>query len=893
MITRRDVFHDVLKPVWAVTAAWFLASAAPAAVTAPASARLLLPTAVSPLHYRLEITPDAQALSFSGTLQIEVAVHQRVDTVVLNSADIVIDHADTASGAGAIATTYDAEAQTVSLKMDRPLAPGTDTLRVSYHGKIFKSPAGLFALDYPTDQGEARALFTQFEAGDARRFLPCWDEPARKATFELIANVPKDEVAVSNMPIAASEPHGALTQVRFARTPKMSSYLLFFALGNFTRVHRDVGGVDVGVIATRGNEARARYALDAAAQILPYYNEYFGVHFPLPKLDLIAAPGTSQTFGAMENWGAIMSFARALLIDPKTSSEADRRRVYIVTAHEMAHQWFGDLVTMDWWDDLWLNEGFASWTENRVTDHFHPEWKVWLSDEAPRIEEAMSLDERVGTHPIVTHIRSVQQASSGSFDRITYSKGAAVIRMLEAYAGEERFRDGVRRYMARYAYGNAVSDDLWREVDRNSQQPIMQIARDFTLQAGVPMINEAAMSCHGGSTRVELTQTHFAIDRNSTQSREWHVPVGSALANGASRSQIIRGPAPQSITLPGCGTLILNAGHTAYFRSHYSQQGLAAVTQAFATLSPEDEFWLLSDGFEFASTGEMPMGAVLDIAARVPADADATVTAKQVDILNMLDHLYDGLPAQVQYRRFAIRTLRPLYERLGWEPRPGESANSPLVRADVIVALARFGDDSVITEARTRFDRLERDPQGLSPDLRSLVLRAVAISADGAVWERLHAMAKSSDSQLERSRFYNLLSSAQDPKLAERALELAISGEPPATSSAEMVRFVSEQHPALAVNFAVAHWAQFLPILEPNARPRYLARLGADADDPAVIDTLERFAAEHVPPDQRQSLIKTESNIRYRAEIRAKRLPEVSAWVERHEGAGGAVAGAE
>ncbi|HEX4859618.1 MAG TPA: M1 family metallopeptidase, partial [Rhizomicrobium sp.] len=446
-----------------------------AAGTAQAANRVVLPTNVTPSHYDIQIATNATQLSFTGSVKIDVDAKQPAKTITLNAADLVFGKVSLSGEAAAPKVSYDAKEQTATLTFAQAFAAGHHVLAIDYRGKINEQAAGIFALDYDTAKGKKRAIFTQFENSDARRFIPSWDEPNKKATFTLTATVPADQMAIANTPISATESlPGGLKRVSFAPSPKMSSYLLFFGLGDFERVSRKVDGVDIGVIVKRGDTAKADYALDAAAHILPYYEDYFGVKYPLPKLDLIGGPGSSQFFGAMENWGAIFYFERDLEIDPKLSTEADRRGVYVTIAHEMAHQWFGDLVTMDWWDDLWLNEGFASWMEVKATDHFHPEWHVWLDSQDAK-EAAMRVDARAGTHPIVQPILDVFQANQ-AFDTITYEKGQAVIRMLENYTGEDAFRAGVRNYIKAHAYGNTVTDDLWRELDKTSPRPVTKVA---------------------------------------------------------------------------------------------------------------------------------------------------------------------------------------------------------------------------------------------------------------------------------------------------------------------------------------------------------------------------------------------------------------------------------
>jgi aminopeptidase N len=867
-----------------------LASIAPGSVTAKSAdathasgERVMLPSSVTPDHYRIDITPNAGALTFKGSVDVDVWVHQAIREIVLNSADLVIDRASV-MGRGAVqAIRYDKEIQTATLVLDRALDPGSYTLRLVYHGKIYRQASGLFALDYDSPKGKARALFTQFENSDARRFVPMWDEPARKATFELTATVPADQMALSNMPIASTDVlAGDLKRVHFATTPKMSSYLLYFGAGDFERVHRSVDGVDVGVVVKRGDTASAAFALDAASRILPYYNSYFGAPFPLPKLDLIAAPGSSQFFGAMENWGAIFYFERDLLIDPRISTERDKQRVYLVIAHEMAHQWFGDLVTMAWWDDLWLNEGFASWMENKVTDHFHPEWKIWLQALGEK-QFAMQEDARDGTHPIITPINDVLQASS-AFDSITYSKGAAVIRMLESYLGEDAFRAGVRRYIRDHAYGNTTTDDLWAAMDKESQRPVSQIAHDFTLQAGVPLVSEVSRRCLGGKTALGVAQGRFAIDAGSTTAQLWHVPVLVAPIGGAAAAIVVSGPDPQAIEVAGCGAVVINAGQSGYFRSRYSVQGLAALTAAYGTLSPDDQLGVLNDRSALANAGLEPMAAFLDLTKGFPADADPVVASALAGQLQGLDMIYDGLPSQAVFRAYARNVLDPIFARVGWDKRPNEGDNVALLRSELIAALSDLDDPSVQAEARKRFERYVIDASSLDAGTRRTALGVVAAHADPMLWDQLHRMAKSAATELEREELYDLLATVHNEALVQLALQLASSGEPPPTIAPEMIDTASYRHPKIAFDFTVAHWGTIQSLIEPTSQPRFVPDLLKTASDPQVLDSLNAFAEHHIPPDARQSLLKTEAAVRYRASIRKDRLPEVDQWVKSQVG---------
>ncbi|HEY2660413.1 MAG TPA: M1 family aminopeptidase [Caulobacteraceae bacterium] len=845
----------------------------------PASQRVVLPGDVTPDHYDIAITPDATALTFKGKVRIDLTVRQATSRIVLNEADMVIDRAALAGEAAAPTIAYDEKVETATFSFAHPLKPGHYSLSLDYHGKIFQQASGFFALDYQAAGGTKRALFTQFENSDARRFVPSWDEPGRKASFTLTATVPEGQMALSNMPIAQTTSlGGGLQSVRFAETPRMSSYLLFFGLGDFERVHRDVNGVDVGVVVKRGDVASAGFALDAAAQILPYYNQYFGKPYPLPKLDLIAAPGSSQFFGAMENWGAIFYFERDLLVDPRVSTVADRQGVYITIAHEMAHQWFGDLVTMAWWDDLWLNEGFASWMENKVTNHFHPEWKVWLQAQDGK-EGAMQMDARDGAHPVITRIDNVLQAG-GAFDDITYEKGAAVIRMLEAYVGEDAFRDGVRRYMAAHAYGNTVTDDLWREIDAVSPaKPITQIAHDFTLQTGVPLIRQDALSCQGGRTSLSLSQGRYGVDPGAQPPTTWHVPMIAVTLDGAASHVVIAGAADSQVDLAGCGPAILNTGQTGYFRSLYSPAAIAALTARFSDLAADDQIGLLNDSRALAFAGDEPTADFLNLTVRLDSRTDPLVWSRLADDLRGLDRLYDSLPGQPKYRAYARGVLARGLARIGWDEQPGETENVALMRSALLAALGQMNDPAVVAEARNRFDGFLGDPSSLNAAARRTVMSIEAQHANAADWERLHGLAKTARTELERSEYYGLLGQVDDPALAQRALELSLSGEPPATTTPTIIQAVSLRHPALALDFTASHWQRISALLEPDSRATFAPRLITGGADKALTDKLNVFAESHIPADARQDVRKAVASIAYLATVRDARIPEVDRWI--------------
>jgi len=870
----------------AVSAGSVLALPAQPAAAASSLAPTQLPRGVRPVHYAVGITPHADKLSFDGQVTVDIQVEQPTRSITLNAEGMTFSSVKLTPASGkqgeAAKVSVDEKTQTATFSFAQPIAPGSYRLAMDYTGKIGTQANGLFAIDYPSTSGQKRALFTQFENSDARRFIPSWDEPNYKAAFDLSVTVPADEMAVSNMPVASRTAAGnGLEKVTFQTTPKMSTYLLFFGLGDFDRATTMSDGTEIGVVMQKGKAAQAKFALDSAKAILHDYNEYFGIKYPLPKLDNIAAPGSSQFFSAMENWGAIFTFEYAMLLDPAYSTQGDKQNVFSTEAHEMAHQWFGDLVTMRWWDNLWLNEGFASWMEARETEKQHPEWNTALG--AVRVREgAMSADAVASTHPIVQQIATVEQASQ-AFDTITYSKGEAVIRMLEAYVGPEAWRQGVHDYLKAHAYGNAVSDDLWHAMDGVAGgKPITQVAHDFTLQPGVPLINVGAAMCSNGETTVKLTQGEFTKDRPHKQPLRWHVPVSAEVVGHPATSTLVDGSA--TLKLQGCGPVLVNAGQSGYYRTLYAPAQLAALKQGFDKLAPIDQLGLMSDAWAEGMVGLQPVSDFLDMAKATPANANPEIWSEVAGSLTALDSYYRGDKArQASFRKYAVAQLKPVFARVGWAPKPDESTSTTLLRTQLISALAELGDQDLLSEVRRRYAAQASDPKAVPPALRKIIYAIVAQHADAATWDKLHAEAKAEKSPMIKDRLYALLAIAEDKALAQRALDLALTDEPGATNGAGMIGAVSWHHPELAWNFAMAHRAQVDKLVDSTSRSQFYPRLGGSSFDPAMIEKIKAYEVS-LPASSRRPAQAAIANIQYRLMIRKDRLPAVDAWLAKHGG---------
>ncbi len=832
----------------------------------------------TPTRYEISVTPDVEAATFQGDVRIDVETSGTLAAVTMNALGLTVTRATIDNSI--VQAAADEEAQTLTLTPRRPLRAGRHTIRITYSGAIQDDAYGLFRVEYQSNGQTKRALATQFEPGDARRFAPMWDQPNRRAVFSLTVTAPSDQMAVSNMPVQSTQ-HlpGGLTRTHFSDTPSMPSYLLFLAVGDFERVTRNVDGVELGVVMRRGEGHRAREALDAGEQSLRYYTQYFGVPYPLPKLDMIGVPGAGG-FGAMENWGAILYFDQYLLVD-EHSSEAERQNVFGIVAHEIAHQWFGNLVTMMWWDDLWLNEGFASWMAAKATEAVHPDWHPWLAQMTDGTATAMALDAREGTHPVVQTVNTIDEANL-AFDTITYEKGLAVIRMLEAYVGEEDFRRGVRDYVNAHRYGNAQTEDLWRAVQAASGQPVLEIARAFTNQPGYPLITAAGADCRRASSASEITlhQRRFAMDDSARTDQRWPVPVVVTRLDGQPQRTVL--PAQPSATIdlgPSCGAYLVNAGQTGFFRAVYDRANFTALTNRFEGLPSVDQLGLLLDYWAFGRSGDAPFTDYLQLVEHIPVNADPLIVMDTAASMTALASYARGRRSEASIKAYGVRTLRPFFERVGWEPRAGESSNAANMRATLIAALGELGDADIIAESRRR--ARSNDPNLMPASIRAAILSVYAAQATAQDYETLIAQAQSARDFVDQRRLWLQAASVSDEALARRILQLTLGEAIPRQIRPQVIASVGAEHPRLAWDFLVANRASIEAMLDPLQRLEFPPGIAAVSSDPRMVDELARYA-QSFPEGARGTVAAGQAQIRLRAQTISERLPAVESWVASH-----------
>jgi aminopeptidase N len=846
-----------------------------------------LPKEVIPTDYSIRIVPNVGKLAFTGTETVKLNVRSPVHQLMLNTLELEIAEASVDGNAlPKSAITIDKEKELLTLALPSELAPGDHNLALGFSGKINQQGQGLFYMHYQ-EQGSGTKkimLGTQFEATDARRFFPCWDEPVFRARFQLTAVVPENWLAVSNMPVESEKKIAGGKQVRFAATPLMSSYLNVFVAGELDLIESQSGPTEIRVIATKGKAELGRYALEATAQILRYYNDYFGIACPLPKLDQIALPGGFG--GAMENWGGITYYESALVFDPKNSSAETKQNIYEVLAHEMAHQSFGDLVTMAWWDNLWLNEGFASWMGSKCSAHFNPQWEVWLRREVPRDptrrvgiakEAAMEADARSTTHPIQQPVATEAEANS-AFDDITYKKGQTFLRMLESFLGEDVFRDGIRRYISAHKYSNTTTADLWNALSEASKKPIGEIAAGWTEQPGFPVVKVKREA--GG--KVQLTQQRFTVNFKNAPPLQWKIPLTYSVVGEAPATLLMTGKSANLENIPADRALKLNMSGAGNYRVEYDATSWNLLLEALPKLSVEDRVNLLSDAWALVQADRAPVSFYFGLVEKLPPSMELAEREQLINVLDFINRLFVGSPERENFQRYGRSLLRPTFDTLGWEPKEGELPTAGSLRASLISALGDLNDREIIAGCRERLETYLANPASLPPDLRPAVLAVVGRYADEKTWSDLHQLGLKTTSIEEKQNYYNALAEAIDPNLLKKTLPIALTDELPTSRAVFLVGSVARDsgRPDIAWDFAKANMKALLAKTDAAGANRYAPSLFIFFSDDSRAGELKAYAKTSLPPASAPEVAKAVDEIQFRSEFKKRLVAQLRTWID-------------
>ena len=732
-----------------------------------------LPRRVVPRHYRLRMEPDLDTATFAGSEVVTLDVVEATDHVVLNAAELQIDQALFVRGdARAEAEVEcDDEWQRATLRVSEPLSAGRWELRCRFTGILNDQLRGFYRSTFDDEEGNEQVIATtQFEATDARRAFPCWDEPDFKASFGVTLVVPEDLMAVSNGAEVEQAPLGdGRVAITFADTIVMSTYLVAFVVGPFEATAPiDVNGVPLRIVAPRGKMRLTGYALECSRFCLDYLATYYGIAYPGDKVDMVAIPDFA--FGAMENLGCITYRESVLLVDEEIATSAEKMRILDVIGHELAHMWFGDLVTMKWWNGIWLNEAFATFMEMKAVDAYRPEWKRWLEFAAAERPWAFKTDELAGTRPVEFEVRSPAQAE-GMFDGITYGKGSAVLRMMEQYLGEEPFRAGVENYLRRHAYGNTETSDLWESLDESSGRPVGEIMDTWILQGGYPQLTVGITD--GG---ISLEQNRFLLIPDPADTRTWKVPVrlrGMAGGHPFETSVLVEG---SLITVPLGGPVdwvIANAGGHGFYRSRYEEPLLEALVGRLHLLDPVERFVLVDDAWTFVESGRSGVSRFVSLASAFGDEREQAVWGALLGAIGAIGHhlVTDG--ARRRYEGWVAGLLAPLADRLGWAPADEETDLERRLRGRVIDALGRLANlPEVVEQARSVYEQRLADATSVDPEVAGAVISVCAAHGDADTYERFLDRYRTVRNPQESLKHLRALASFDDENAVDRTFGL-------------------------------------------------------------------------------------------------------------------------
>lgn len=729
---------------------------------------------IVPTHYEITLKPDLEAHTFSGSEVITVTLTKAANEITLHSKDLHITSAVIGSGKKKLEAkkiSYNDERETATFLFPHRIKKGKVKLSILWEGVLSDTMRGFYKSRYHMDGKERFMATTQFEATDARRAIPSFDEPTHKAVFRVHLIVPLDKTAISNtLPVSIREHEAGYKIVSFAPTPKMSTYLLAFIVGDFEWIEKKTkSGVLVRVMTVPGKKHQGKFALDVAVKSLEFYEKYFGIAYPLNTLDMIAVPDFAS--GAMENWGAVTYRESALLVDPEHTSLQSRQWVALVIAHELAHQWFGNLVTMEWWTHLWLNEGFASYIEYLAVDHLFPSWNMWEQFVTSDFAIALKLDALKNTHPIEVNVHHPNEIGE-IFDAVSYSKGASVIRMLAEYLGEKDFRDGLRYYLKKHSYKNASTVHLWEAFEKISKKPVKKMMALWTGEPGYPYLEVAEKG-----TSLLIEQKRFFSNPKNIQKKDttrWYVPFSLITDRGINSYPILT-KEKTKILKPESFWLKVNPNESGLYRVSYSMKLLERLELPIkeGRLGAIDRLGIVRDLFSLLEAGTTPSKQVLTMISLYRDETDYNVWIEILTGLRHLANLLSGSPSEEKFRAFGREMVRSAVELVSWEPRTNESHTDSLLRPLILGAAASFEEESVVRESQKRFNK--REQVKIHADLRSVVYQTVARAGGDTVYRTLRAMYLKEPLHEEKNRILIALGQFKDEKLVQSTLEFIMS----------------------------------------------------------------------------------------------------------------------
>jgi len=894
----------------------------------PSKAECRLPTTVRPLHYRLTLRPELAAATFQGRVEVDIEIKEQTDKIVVNAAELQVQSAEVVIGDRVVSSSsvsLNEADEVLTLTFPSALPVGSAVLRCVYTGTLNDQMRGFYLSTYKDEADkEHRIATTQFEATDCRRALPSWDEPEIKAVFTVVLEAPSELRALSNMPAVTSTPlsgaDAGLTRHEFAPTPLMSTYLLAFIVGAFDCLEATTSeGTLVRCFAPPGKGEQTRFSLDFACKLLPFYNKWFETPYPLPKLDMIAIPDFNA--GAMENWGLITYREAALLLDPSNSSAQTKQWVAVCVAHEIAHQWFGNLVTMSWWTDLWLNEGFATWMENYAVDHFYPEWKMFEQFVYSDLNTSFELDSLVNSHPIEVTINHASETDE-IFDTISYSKGCVVIRQLEAFLGAEVFRAGLIRYIAQYTLKNAETADLWRVLSETSGKDVQAMMQAWTKETGFPILQiEEDDSAPEGTLQFKATQTRFLQTGPDASSKvTWPVPVTFLVAGQktegaigkqvfAERQGVLRVDAKEAGLAVGSAPkwIKLNAAQAGMYRVHYTPKLFSALCAAVAArdplLSASDRLGVQNDAFALARCGLLSTVQLLELVQSYSAETDPAVWSDLLANLSDIALLVqEDAETYERFQRYVHRLLERILAQVGWEKQPDEPHVTSMLRAKVIGACGRYNHPEVVQSGLTRFAAFLGSGQAaaasaegggqkasgaasLSPDLRGSVYNMAVANGGLFGYESLLYLRSRVTLSEEQVRCLQALAASRDPVLLRRTLDLALSPAVRAQDGPSLIAAVAANRfgSALCWEWTKSQWPALLKKFNQSSSLSRIVGQCGNFSTAAAKEDVEAFFAQHAHPGAERAVKQAVERIDSNAKWRSRDLEQAKEWIKAND----------